>query len=151
MNLKEEYNELIIRRNNLLREKEINEEKIEKLNKLIDYYTWAYNSCLFEENRYNESISSYKKKMERPKRCSLLDFSFFDTNFDKYFVNRIEFFEKKLEEIVKKKNNVRNIIAIKKRQRNDLIKKNQKIDFYISGAGEDTNDKKIYRKVNFDK
>ena len=120
MTFKEEYEQLIKKRDNLLNERKNKEEQIKKLNQLIDYYSWTYNSCLFEENCYNENILSYRKLLNRPKNHSLLDFSFFDNNFNKYYLNRIKYFEKKIEETKKKKNSVGNLIVIKKRER-DIV------------------------------
>ena len=74
MMLEEEYKQLIMKRDNLLKEKHINEEKIEKLNKLIDYYTWIYHSCLYEQNYYEENVLSYKKILNRPKSHNFFNF-----------------------------------------------------------------------------
>ena len=95
MTLIEEYKSLIMKRDNLLREKEINKEKIDQLNELIDYYKWVYNSCLYEENYYNESITSYSKMLKKSKYNNLFDFSLFLNGLDKYFSLRIESLKKR--------------------------------------------------------
>ncbi len=151
MTFEEEYNELIMKRDNLLKEKEINSEKIEKLNQLIDYYIWAYNSILYEENYYHETVLSCQKMLNRKKQPSIFYFSLFDANFNRYYLNKIEYLKNKIKEVQKKKNSIENIMIIKKRERKNLIQKNKKIDFYLEEARENINDKKIFLKPNFDK
>ncbi|MBR2833576.1 MAG: hypothetical protein IKE75_04025 [Bacilli bacterium] len=123
--------ELLKERERLLKQKEINTKKLDKINSLIEYYTWSYNSLLYEKSCYNDNIYSYKKILNRSKVKSLFDFSLFDTNFDKYFIKRIEYFEKKIEVVDKKKSSISNLIVIKKGEKKHLENENREIDVYL--------------------
>ena len=151
MTLEDEHDQLIRRRENLLKERKINAREIEKLNKTIDYYIWMYNSLLYEENDYNESVLSYRRMLNRSKERNLLDFPFFDTNFDRYYLSRIQHFEQKILEVSKKRESVDNLITIKKSERKALVEKNKEIDFYIEQNDENMSEKKVLVKEKIDK
>lgn len=148
--LENKYNELLETREKLLSAKEINNEKIKKCNELIDYYSWALNSCLFEKRSYEENVASYKRIINRPKSQTLFDFPLFDSNtIHNYCKRRIDDFEEKIDELDKKKNSISNLITIKKGEKQYLESKGREIDTYLNDTNKYVNSIKVLKKTIF--
>ena len=136
-------NELLKEREELLKQKEQNKDRIKECESKIKYYIWCYDMCTSRINQNKLNIESYNRIIKYEKRGEALFnipsvFSFSE----EYYHNRILDFKLEIQKIEKDKETLKEPMTLYTSLMSALLIKNREIDSRLNTINEIINNEK---------
>ena len=136
-------NILLKEREELLKQKEDNKDRIKECESKIKYYRWCYEMCTSRINQNKQNIESYNRIIKYEKRGealfnipAILSFS------EEYYHNRILDFKLEIKKIEKDKETLKEPMTLYTSLMSALIIKNREIDSRLDIINEIINNEK---------
>ena len=122
-------NDLLEQREELLKQKEKNKERIKECESKIEYYRWCYNWYEYMISCNNKNIESYNRILKYSKRShSLFEIPGLNSYNEDFIDNRILDFKLEIKKLTKDKESLKKPLGLYESLRKALLIKQNDID-----------------------